>query len=238
MNLVGKYIIASLVDTDFGKQFDIILSADIIADFKKLLDNAKGRAFKADIPIYNFLRKMNYPVNSDSSISLRKEYSGYDINSENLCYPNCVTGIMSNFKQYYDLMNGRAFQIDFPIYSLLKKLNFATNPDKSITLQGEYSGYSVNSDNVCYPNKIRENTLTFENINIIFDSFFRNKTVYSNHDSRGDITYGLSSYAIYEIYDTYKVGHMRDRRTGTSTSIALAVGDDLADEHIQFLAGR
>lgn len=88
INLIGKYIAASLIDTDFGKQFHIVLSTDIISDFKKLLDNANGRAFKADTPIYKFLRKTNYTINGDDSITLRKEYNGYNVNANNLCYPN------------------------------------------------------------------------------------------------------------------------------------------------------
>lgn len=236
MNLIGKYIVASLIDTEFGKQFSAVISTDIVIDFKKLLDNANGLAFKADIPIYSFLRNMNYPVNYDNSISLRKDYSGYNINSDNLCYPNSLSGIMDNFKKYYEQSKGRAFQINFPIFYLLLEMGFKKNTDNSITLKDEYSLYNVNCDNICYPNNTTQEMLNFENIDKIFEHFYRNKIIYSNHDSQGDTTYSCSSYAIYESHAIYKVGHMKDKLTGSFKSIVLAIGDDLKEEHLRFLS--
>lgn len=111
-SLVGKYIVASIHESEYGLQLNYITSYDLIRDFKKLLDNANGKPFSTDMPIYDFLKAANYPLNLDGSIRLKKPYNFYIIinhNGSSICYQDCDkenTLTLNNmeiiYKQFYD----------------------------------------------------------------------------------------------------------------------------------------
>ena len=86
--LVGKYISISLCQTQYGLEFSSIEHFDAIRDFQKLLNSSDGKAFCTSMNMYEFLRRKNYPVNKDGSITLKKPYDNFNINSKNVCYPN------------------------------------------------------------------------------------------------------------------------------------------------------
>lgn len=232
--LSGLYIYGS--SDKYG--YFIISKIDIIRIFKDLLDKANGQPFQVDIPIYDLLKKMNYPVNVDGSISLRKTYSGYAIDVANRCYPNTTTGIMNYLKQYFAKANGRAFQVDFPVYNAFRAIGYSINEDASITLRDEYSTYNVDADNFFYPNTSNQNTLTFDNIDKIWKHFYCEKAISTTTSLKSETEkrYTRNKYSICVSYETYH------DRSETKTDISkgkyaiLTIGDDLEEEHIRFLA--
>ena len=231
--LLGNYISAY-----FGvyKHFHTT-STDIVSDFIILLAEANGRAFKAKFPIYDFLKRINRSLNPDGSIRLRGSYSGYNVDSENLCYPNTIDLLLKNYKTDFDKAEKKAFQFDFSIYNILKRMKFDLNKDNSITLTGEYSIYNVSINNICYPNTKEPNTLTSDNIDRIWEHFFCNKKIESTSTLKSETTkwYSRDDCSIYISYEKYH------DRSETKTDISrgkhaiLRIGDALDAEHIQFL---
>lgn len=61
--LLGRYIAVRLEETQFGKNFKEIISFNVLEEFKKLLDESKGRAFFTSINVFEFLKGMGYPIN-------------------------------------------------------------------------------------------------------------------------------------------------------------------------------
>ena len=86
--MIGKYISIILDHTKYGVEFISIDSFDAILDFKKLLDNSNGKAFSTSMNMYNLLKRKGYPTNKDTSISLRDVYKGFNLTSDNICYPS------------------------------------------------------------------------------------------------------------------------------------------------------
>jgi hypothetical protein len=172
-SLVGKYIFAEIVNTQYGYQIELISSFDIITEFQKLLDDNKGVAFSTQLPIYDFLNDRGCTVEPDCSIRLKSPYDYYHI---------------------------------------LKKYG----------------------STVCFKKTTEKNILNFENIHIIFDTFFKGKEPPEwNID---DITrYALRHTAIVES------GHRTHKTTGKKIrSIerdVLRIGDPLPNEYIEFLNG-
>ncbi len=90
-SLIGKFITTSLEKTNYGINFDNIVSYDSLEDFKELLDKSEKKAFATNIPMYSFLKAQNYAINSDGSITLKPPYDYFNImekNSKTICYPN------------------------------------------------------------------------------------------------------------------------------------------------------
>ncbi|MGL1957722.1 MAG: hypothetical protein OCD00_10440 [Colwellia sp.] len=110
--MVGKYISISLNQSQYGVEFSSINSFDVIQEFKDLLDSSKGKAFSTWTDVYGFLKKNNYSINHDNSITLKDPYANFNIMDKNgitVCYPNhlgdkCLTidNIEAIFNQFYN----------------------------------------------------------------------------------------------------------------------------------------
>jgi hypothetical protein len=72
--LVGKFISVNLDQSEYGLQFNSITSLDVFQDFKRELDNSKGKAFSTRLPIYDFLSNMKRPIEPDGSIKLSTDF--------------------------------------------------------------------------------------------------------------------------------------------------------------------
>ena len=231
--LLGKYIAAS-VDK---KGRLATASTDVVNDFKILLDGAGGKSFKTPFPIYDFLKRLNRPLNPDCSISLIGEYSGYNVDPDNLCYQNTIETFLGSYAESFDKADGKAFEFDFPVYDILKRMKLNTNQDNSITLIGKYSEYDVSKRNLCYPNTKKPNTLTLDNIDIIWEHFYCGKKNEASITLKSETSksYCRGDHAIYISYERY---HDRsETRTDVSSwrEAILRIGDDLQEEQIQFL---
>jgi hypothetical protein len=105
--LVGKYISISLSQSQYGFEFDSIISFDVLKEFKELLDRSQGKAFLTGIDIYDFLKTRNYSINQDNSITLKDPYGNFNVvkNGITICYPNnlednCLS--LDNIKAVYN----------------------------------------------------------------------------------------------------------------------------------------
>lgn len=120
-NLIGKYIVGCLINSDDGMKFSVA-SYDMIEDFKKLLDTSNKKSFSTDLPIYNFLKKLHYPINPDGSISLKKPYDFYNVinhNTRTLCYQKSdkknvlsIDNLEIIYKQFYEGKRAETKNID------------------------------------------------------------------------------------------------------------------------------
>lgn len=89
-SLIGKFITVSLEKDNYGIKFSHISNYDSLDKFKELLDKSEKKAFSTNIPIYNFLKSQNYPINVDGSITLKNPYDYFNImdkNGSTICYP-------------------------------------------------------------------------------------------------------------------------------------------------------
>lgn len=89
--LRGKYISLDIYNTSYGLEFSRIISFDVIEDFKEMLDSAGGKSFSCQYDMYSFLKKRNYTINQDDSITLKPPYDRYNIlgaGGATLCIPN------------------------------------------------------------------------------------------------------------------------------------------------------
>ncbi|MEA3314847.1 MAG: hypothetical protein U9Q30_03175 [Campylobacterota bacterium] len=179
-----------------------------IYEENKTLDSLIGKL------ITTTLEKSNYGINFDS-------ISSYDS--------------LIEFKELLDKSEKKAFSTDIPIYGFLKLQNYSINSDNSITLKEPYSYYNIRSkDNItiCYPNNLKSDELTFDNISIIYDHFYHEKCTESSLDA--DCKYVLTSIAIIE--DWWRYHKTKGGITRRGTRDILRIGDKLNDEHIKFLS--
>jgi len=247
--LVGNYIVTSLSDSDFGLKFSMINSLDIISDFKKLLDKYQEKTFLTNLPIYDFLKFLKYEINNDGSISLKKEYEhlniinigenigyGYGVApSYTICYQQNLNDILiDDFKKELEESDEDAFLTNLPIYDFLKFLGYKLNSDKSITLQKPYDFFNIikkDNSTICYKNKLNDNYLTLNNIEIIYDKFYHKKEGHTSETRY--CSYKMKPIGIIEYCEKYSK-HM-GKRQGSSERFVLKIGSKLHQEQIDFL---
>lgn len=170
--LVGRYVATTLEDSQYGKNFTRLFSCDVFADFQKLLDEAGGRAFETELNMYDYLRGQGYPLNADSSITLKGAYSHRNIAKR---------------------------------------------------------GRSV----ICYPNISAPDTVTLENLPLIYKQFFEGKEIDTSNDDR-DEQYTLGPISIGVFRRSFHKS--KSGVASTYSSGFLFVGDKLRDEYRECLA--
>ncbi len=146
--------------------------------------------------------------------------------------------IVKDFKNLLDESQGKAFFTNMSIYGFLKQLKYQINPDDSITLKKPYDDFNIfdkDGITVCYPNQLKPDVLTLDNIGIIYKQFF-----YKKHSSTGHsdmvLQYKLKHVAIVENckrYHRYKSKTISDHDTDV-----LRIGDNLNDEQLKFLSEK
>lgn len=182
-SLIGKFITTSLEKDNYGVKFSYISHYDSLEEFKELLDKSEKKVFSTEIPIYNFLKSQNYPLNTDNSITLKSPYNYFNVIDKN------------------DLT-------------------------------------------ICYPNNLKSDELTLENIKIIYDRFY--KDVSLPPYKRNNVDVGSKSYYQISMKDvaivrmdnhvkvSYKMTTSEDYDKWV-TNIILKIGDKLHEEHIKYL---
>lgn len=142
--------------------------------------------------------------------------------------------IINDFKEKLDESDCEAFITNLPIYDLLVEMNYKIENDniKSIPLKKPYEKYSIFKENectICYCNITKENTLTFDNIDIVYKNYYCPKKISSY---RKDITYSKNRISIVESYTYYG----RDDKISSSGSRTIkTIGNNLSKEEIKFL---
>lgn len=144
--------------------------------------------------------------------------------------------VIFDFKKLLDSYNGKGFQTRINIFDFLKDNGYPVNADNSITLKAPYSQLNIRlhcGTTVCYPNKPAEGTLTLENIELIYDNFYKDKYIDNGNPDR-DEQYSATSVAIIV---NRKIYHKSLSKTLSNDSFEiLKVGDKLSEEQCQFLA--
>lgn len=170
-SLIGKFITISLEKDNYGIKFSYISHYDSLVEFKELLDKSEKKAFSTDIPIYNFLKSQNYPINTDSSITLKSPYN------------------------YFNIMN-------------------------------------KNGLTICYPNNLKSDELTFENIEKIYYQFYYKKYIDTGNPDK-DCQYKLTPIAI--VKNCKKYHKYKGKTLSDTDSDVIRIGDKLHPEHIEYL---
>lgn len=145
---------------------------------------------------------------------------------------------IASFKSLLDKSNGKAFFTDINMFAFLERAGYPIDENGSIQLKGEYSKYSIKLQGdfvVCYPNSPEINTLTLENIELIYDHFFKGKYIETNNDDRAEV-YVLTPTSIAIQFTHYDKSSSKTVASGCDD--VLTVGDKLTSEQIQLLAGQ
>ena len=163
------------------------------------------------------------------SVSLNQSEYGYQFSSIG------SFDAVQEFKDLLDNSEGKAFSTSMDMHEFLKTKNHPINKDGSITLKAPYDGFNLTENNVCYPNDLRENTLTPDNIGIIFNQFYRDKVIDNGNPDR-DERYVLTATAIVinrKIYHKYK-----SKTLSNDNFDVLRIGDSLSKEQYEFISKR
>lgn len=120
------------------------------------------------------------------------------------------------------------------IFGLLKGSGRNIEPDGSIVLKPPYSHLSVRPHahfTACYPNQSLAGALSFDNINLIFDKFYKDKVIDDDYDASED--HGISPIGIARYYQKY---HKSQSKTiASSRHDIVTIDEKPPDEHITFL---
>lgn len=139
---------------------------------------------------------------------------------------------IQEFKDLLDKSKEKAFFRDMGMYEFLKRKNHSTNTDGSITLKAPYDRFNLTEKNVCYPNDMKNNCLTLDNIEIIFNQFYRDKVIDNGNPDWAE-KYVLTNVAIVNnrrIFHKYKTKTISDEDFDV-----LRVGDLLTEEQYEYI---
>lgn len=172
---------------------------------------------------------ISFLVGSYISVSLNQSEYGYQFSSIG------SFDAVQEFKDLLDGSKGKAFFTRMDMYEFLKIKNYPVNKDVSITLKAPYDGFNLTENNVCYPNNLKDNYLTLDNIKIIFNQFYKDKIIDNGNPDR-DEKYVLTAVAIVKnrkIYHKYK-----SKTISNNNFDVLRVGDSLSEEQYEFISKR
>jgi hypothetical protein len=172
---------------------------------------------------------LNFLAGKYISISLNQSQYGFEFSSI------ISFDALTEFKELLDRSQGKAFSTTMNIYNFLKVKNYSINQDNSITLKAPYGNFNIvhkNGITVCYPNKLEDNCLSLDNIEIVYNQFYKNKVIDNGNPDR-DSKYVLTPVAIVEnrkIYHKYKGGTISDDNFDV-----LRIGDSLSEEQYSYI---
>ena len=139
---------------------------------------------------------------------------------------------IQEFKDLLDNAKEKAFFTNMGMYEFLKRKNHSTNTDGSITLKAPYDRFNLTEKNVCYPNDMKNNCLTLDNIEIIFNQFYRDKVI-DNGNIDMDEKYVLTNVAIVK---NRRIFHKYKTKTISNADFdVLRVGDLLTEEQYGYI---
>lgn len=168
-------------------------------------------------------------VGSYISISLNQSEYGFQFSSIG------SFDVVQKFKDLLDGCEGKAFSTSMDMYEFLKLRKYPINNDGSITLKSPYDGFNLTKNNLCYPNNLKEGCLTLDNIEIVFNQFYKGKIIDDGNPDR-DNRYILTSVAIIinrKRYHRYKTKVLSDKNHDI-----LRIGDSLSKEQYEFVSKR
>lgn len=142
---------------------------------------------------------------------------------------------IQDFKDLLDNSNGKAFSTRINMHEFLKGRNCNVNADGSLILKAPYDKFNLSENNICYPNDLKENVLTPNNIGFIFEKFYKGKIIDNGNPDR-DESYVLTSTAIVINRKTY---HKTKSKTLSNNDFnVLRIGEPLTDEQYEYILNR
>jgi len=210
--------------TIFNLELNNQIWASKLAPIRKL-EKKYNRLYQ----IYEKEQSLSSLIGIFITTSLKKD--NYGIKFSSVSHYNSL----EEFEELLDKSEKKAFSTDMPIYNFLKSQKYPINADGSITLKNPYDYFNIKDDGgttICYPNKLRLDELTLENIKEIYYHFYDKKYIDTGSPDR-DCKYKLTFIAIVENckkYHKYKTKTLSD-----TNSNVIRVGDKLHKEHIKYL---
>ena len=146
--------------------------------------------------------------------------------------------VLQDFKSLLEKSNGKAFSTNINIFNFLKERGYPLNPDGSITLKAPHTNCNIKPKFeciVCYPNNTGDKTLTLDNIEEIYERFYKGISIDNGNPDRD------------EQYQSRTTSIVINRRTfhkskgGVISDIdfdVLRIGDALTEEQWQFLSSN
>ncbi|MBV7541985.1 hypothetical protein [Acidovorax sp. sic0104] len=142
---------------------------------------------------------------------------------------------IGDFHHLLQSANGKAFQTQMNIYGFLLRKSYPKNVDGSITLKPPYASFNISSENVCYPNNLGPNHLSLDNIAIVFEEFYKNKSIDNlNYDRCEKYVLTPASIAIERL----SYHKSQSRVLGRDILSVLTIGDLLNEEQQSFVSKR
>jgi len=179
--------------------------------------------------IYEKEQSLNSLIGKFITISLERD--NYGVNFSSISHYDSL----EKFKELLDKSEKKAFSTDIQIYNFLKAQNYPINTDGSITLKIPYDYFNIKDENgtiICYPNNLKSDELTFENIEKIYYHFYDKKYIDTGSPDR-DCQYRLTSAAIIENCKRYH--KYRSKTLSNTDSDVIRIGNKLHPEHIDYL---
>lgn len=183
--------------------------------------------------IYKHYKLNNFSLDSlvGKYVSLRLEETKYGFQFSDVI--SC--DVVGDFKRLLDKANGKAFHTDLDVCKILIRNGYAMNANKSITLKAEYRELDIirkNETIICYPNWIDGTYLSVENIETIYNYFYKGKEIDTmNSDIISE--YCLHSAAIVE----FRCKYHKDNGKLLSRDYldVIRVGDRLSQAQMDYL---
>lgn len=172
---------------------------------------------------------LDFLVGKFISISLNQTRYGVEIGSIE------SFDAIKDFKELLDRHIGKAFCTSINMYEFLKFRKYPVNIDGSIKLKEPYANFNIKSNNICYPNNLGIDFLLLENIELIYNQFYKDKVI-ENRDPDCSEKYALTSVAI--IRSRTKYHKYKSKIISNHSFDVQRVGDILTKEQKDYLVNR
>lgn len=231
MSNIYKVTSATVSTTKKGyKIFKLQLNNSILAS-KLAPSRKRDKEYDSLYKIYEENNEsLEFLVGKYIAISLYE--SNYGMNFSYITSYNSI----DDFKKLLDESQKKAFSTDIPIYDFLKQRKYKINHDNSITLKKPYEYFNILNKHgvtVCYPNKLKLNVLTIDNIEIIFNNFYKEKYIETNNLDL-DCKYKISHISI--VKNCRKFHKTKGGVVSDSDTDVLKIGDKLNEDQLIFLS--
>ena len=152
---------------------------------------------------------------------------------------------LEDFKREVEFSNGTAFTTKLPIYDFLLSLGRSIEHDGSIKIKSEFGDMRVSKlrgVDICYTYDSGSDKLNLHNIDKIFKRFYEGVKLppYTPSEGGANSYYeiSLSDAAIVKMDNHVKVSYKMTTSGDYDkwlAKVVIKIGDDLPDDHIQFL---
>jgi hypothetical protein len=188
---------------------------------------------------YSVKNNLEFIVGKYIAISLKQTQYGQEFSSIE------SFDVLSDFKTEMRYSKGSAFTSSLPIYDFLINMGRNIEPDGSIKIKSDFPDMRVSKLgwlDVCYLFDSNNRTLTPNNINTIFEQFYKDITLPSHlnpslfFDSHYKIS--LTDAAIVKMHYDERISNKATTSgdwSGWIPTVIIKIGEELPDSHAQFI---